>query len=315
MIRHLARVATTFIAAAFLAISASAQEVGPPPAPDSKGPQPPFTAWNGSFTQQIPIEIPAFRGLEPRLSLSYDSARGSRSGSGPGGIVGVGWSVNGLSVIERVSGSDTRPPETPSGPVYPDKKTGGRGVPAYGSSGMPDDSFTLDGDELIACAEVHNASTVTPSCMVPALAGETKLHGARRKLPAHPPELRPPTPGRLRPVTAPNISIPRWKEPPPPRPSAGISLRSPIFTATMSITPGAAMQLSNAPSTPSPTRTAAHQLPILAEIKFYTTNRPDPVTYATGKDIRKVYAPAQDHRDQEPRRHGPEAAARLQFCL
>jgi len=83
-------------------LAAAAQQIAPPIAPQSKGPQPPVTAWNGSFTQSIQIEVPAFRGLEPGLSLSYDSSRGLRNIPSAGGLLGVGWSLDGLSVIEKI---------------------------------------------------------------------------------------------------------------------------------------------------------------------------------------------------------------------
>ena len=41
-------------------------------AEDSKNPQQPLIAWNGSLRQNIPLAVPGFRGLEPKLSLSYD---------------------------------------------------------------------------------------------------------------------------------------------------------------------------------------------------------------------------------------------------
>lgn len=74
----------------------------------------------GRFTTSVPIEVPAFRGLEPSLSLRYDSGTGN-------GFVGVGWTLTGVSVVER------------AGP--------GRGVPRYDSA----DIFLLDGQELLAC--------------------------------------------------------------------------------------------------------------------------------------------------------------------
>jgi hypothetical protein len=43
---------------------------------------------NGSFQQSIPIEVPAFFGIEPKLALSYDS----KGGNGP---LGMGWRVGG----------------------------------------------------------------------------------------------------------------------------------------------------------------------------------------------------------------------------
>lgn len=72
---------------------------------------------NGAFTASLPIEVPAFHGIEPDLTLAYSSTAGN-------GHLGVGWSIAGLSVIERASP--------------------GRGVPAYSG-----DIFLLDGEELV----------------------------------------------------------------------------------------------------------------------------------------------------------------------
>ena len=74
--------------------------------------------FSGTFSTSIPIEVPSFRGLEPRLSLNYSS-------SGRNGFVGVGWTLGGISYIERVSP--------------------GKGAPRYDSS----DTFMLDGVELV----------------------------------------------------------------------------------------------------------------------------------------------------------------------
>jgi hypothetical protein len=85
----------------------------------------------GAFTESIPIDVPAFRGLEPSLALTYDSGRGN-------GFVGVGWRLAGLSVIERVSPR--------------------QGAPRYDNPST--DVFMLDNEELVACT----ASMTSPSC-------------------------------------------------------------------------------------------------------------------------------------------------------
>src|SRR5262245_52564798 len=51
---------------------------------------------NGSYKESIGIDVPPYHGLEPRLGLSYSSSRDN-------GFVGVGWKLQGLSVIERAS--------------------------------------------------------------------------------------------------------------------------------------------------------------------------------------------------------------------
>jgi Salmonella virulence plasmid 65kDa B protein len=125
---------------------------------ESKSPLPPVTAWNGSYVTSVPIEVPSFRGLEPQLSLSYDSSRGIRNIPSVGGWSGVGWSINGLSSITRVSGTPA-----PVGAV--DKKKSGMGAPAYGAVGLPADSFELDGVELIPCGQIQTQAN-SPSCSV-----------------------------------------------------------------------------------------------------------------------------------------------------
>lgn len=89
-------------------------------------------AFYGAYTENVPIEIPAFRGLEPKLSLNYNS-------SGRNGYLGMGWSLSGISVIERASP--------------------GRGAPRYGAA---NDIWLLDGQELIPCA----TGSLSPSCVV-----------------------------------------------------------------------------------------------------------------------------------------------------
>ncbi|GHC56738.1 RHS repeat-associated core domain-containing protein [Neogemmobacter tilapiae] len=121
------------ISMAFLGMSAAAEE------PDStvstgtglKEVQigPPFDMDNGgSFQYNVPIEVPTYRGLEPRLSLSYDSAR--RSNGSPDAILGVGWQLSGLSMITRNS-------------------LGG-GAPTFDADV---DIFRLDGMDLLACTK------------------------------------------------------------------------------------------------------------------------------------------------------------------
>ncbi|HEX5748654.1 MAG TPA: RHS repeat-associated core domain-containing protein [Archangium sp.] len=77
----------------------------------------------GAFSTQVPIELPAFHALEPNLTLTYSSG-------GQNGWLGVGWSVSGVSFIERASR--------------------GKGAPRYDASDM----FLLDGQELVADASL-----------------------------------------------------------------------------------------------------------------------------------------------------------------
>jgi RHS repeat-associated protein len=49
----------------------------------------------GAYTESIPIAVPPFHGIEPKLSVAYSSAGGN-------GVLGVGWSLQGLSEIESI---------------------------------------------------------------------------------------------------------------------------------------------------------------------------------------------------------------------
>lgn len=71
----------------------------------------------GAYTEHVPITVPAFHGIEPRLTLAYHSSNGN-------GIVGVGWSLRGPSVIEMHGDASTTSAQL---------------------------RFTLDGEPLIPC--------------------------------------------------------------------------------------------------------------------------------------------------------------------
>src|SRR6478609_7788444 len=72
---------------------------------DSKPPRLPIEGRNGSFFRTIALDIPAFRDLQPDLKLVYDSSSGVLAMSSVGSELGVGWSLRGVSVIQRVSGT------------------------------------------------------------------------------------------------------------------------------------------------------------------------------------------------------------------
>jgi hypothetical protein len=88
-------------------------------------------AFYGSLSYRVPIEVPSWYGIEPRLALGYSS-------EGRNGLVGVGWSVSGFSVIERVNA--------------------GRGTPRFDTPST--DTYLLDGAQLLACT----AGSTSPSC-------------------------------------------------------------------------------------------------------------------------------------------------------
>ncbi len=103
----------------------------------------------GAFSYSIPIDLPDYRGLVPNLALRYSSA--DRTARSVDTVMGPGWSVSGLSRIERVSiGGGT--------PYFDDKE----------------DVFRLDGMDLMACndAQATNKWTgVYPKCSGPASGG------------------------------------------------------------------------------------------------------------------------------------------------
>ena len=88
----------------------------------------------GAYQQQVPIEIPSYYGIAPSLQLAYDSDAGD-------GFLGVGWSLAGLSAVQRASH--------------------GKGVPTYSAN----DVFYLDGAELLPCTP----GLKSPSCAHPAV--------------------------------------------------------------------------------------------------------------------------------------------------
>jgi hypothetical protein len=88
---------------------------------------------SGGYQTSVPLVIPTFRGLEPRLDLEYSSTGGT-------GWLGVGWRLSGLSEIRRT--------------------TFGRGAPRFDAS----DRYFLDGLELVRCT----GTMTSPSCIYPA---------------------------------------------------------------------------------------------------------------------------------------------------
>jgi hypothetical protein len=102
----------------------------------------------GFYQTDIPIEVPAYHGLEPNIRLVYSSSAGN-------GWLGVGWELSAGSYIQRASP--------------------GRGAPNYTAS----DVFLLDGQELLPCVQ----GMQSPSCQYPAsgyAAYTTKIESFRR---------------------------------------------------------------------------------------------------------------------------------------
>ncbi len=96
----------------------------------------PEASGRGSVDYTYPLDLPKFRGIEPKIVLRYNSARKTRRSGRYQGWLGYGWGLDGFTVVERA--------------------TEGRGTPKYDSS----DIYLLNGNELIECA----SGTVSPSC-------------------------------------------------------------------------------------------------------------------------------------------------------
>jgi RHS repeat-associated protein len=107
-------------------------------------PDDPVELSHGAYTRTIPIAVPPFHGIEPRLALSYNSQSGN-------GFVGVGWGLAGFSTIQRAGR--------------------GRGAPSYNDT----DLFFLDGMELIPCAP----GSQSPSCTNPDDSGSGTYYSTR----------------------------------------------------------------------------------------------------------------------------------------
>ncbi|MBI2390615.1 MAG: hypothetical protein HYV09_13575, partial [Deltaproteobacteria bacterium] len=84
----------------------------------------------GSFGTEVPVEVPVFHGLEPRLKLAYSSTGGD-------GLAGVGFGLGGFGGITR-------------------GRSGG-GAPRWDGG----DAYFFDGQELVPCA----AGSSSPSCL------------------------------------------------------------------------------------------------------------------------------------------------------
>ena len=241
-------------------------------------PRPSLTSWNGSFQQSIPIDVPQFRGLEPNLTLTYDSSRGIRNMPPAGRELGVGWAISGLSAIQRVSG-------TPAPAAGQNKAASARGAPAYGAAGFPADSFLLDGTELIPCTEVADTAS-TPSCLVTWAPGQTAYTS------------RIETFARIRRVTSSNSwevtgrtgvkSIYSSLEGGDPNTTFRWYLTSQIdrrgnhvdygwsCNGSLDCTIGNIRAFNQGSAIPA------------SEVLFHTEDRPDPLSYATGRQLRAV---------------------------
>ena len=108
-----------------------------PSAPDRLSAARSGQSQNGNFTYGIDLAVPQFRGLEPRLRLAYDSSQTLANAARHQHWLGIGWTLEGHSSIERAAP--------------------GRGTPFFDDAR---DVFLLDGEELLACP----SGTASPGC-------------------------------------------------------------------------------------------------------------------------------------------------------
>jgi len=101
--------------------------------------EPPDTPYNGAFTRSLPVEVPPFFEITPKIKLNYNSGDNRQHARDGFSILGVGWTMSGGGLIERKS------------------KRGG--LPRYDAT----DVFELDGNTLMDCV-VEGATRQTPSC-------------------------------------------------------------------------------------------------------------------------------------------------------
>ncbi|RFZ81579.1 hypothetical protein D0Y60_23820 [Shinella sp. WSJ-2] len=95
----------------------------------------PDVSSTGGLSYEYPIDVPAFRGLEPKLSLNYNSSRKTKVAGTYQGWLGYGWGLDGISVIERM-----RPK---------------MGIPSFDDSKIEDerDIYVLNGQPLYRCSD------------------------------------------------------------------------------------------------------------------------------------------------------------------
>ena len=97
----------------------------------------PQTGADGSLRYSLDVDVPAFHGIEPDISLDFDSSRKTKLTAGYQGWLGHGWGLSGFDTIER---------QRPRG-----------GVAAYTS----EDIYVFNGIELAPC----QAGSISPSCV------------------------------------------------------------------------------------------------------------------------------------------------------
>ncbi len=101
--------------------------------------EPPDTPYNGAFTRSLPVEVPPFFEITPRIKLNYNSGDNRQHARDGFSILGVGWTMSGGGLIERKSARGS--------------------LPKFDAT----DAFELDGNTLMDCV-VEGVTRSTPSC-------------------------------------------------------------------------------------------------------------------------------------------------------
>lgn len=102
--------------------------------------EPPETPYNGAFTRSLPVEVPPFFEITPKIKLNYNSGDNRQHARDGFSILGVGWTMSGGGSIERRSARG--------------------GLPRFDAT----DAFELDGNTLMDCV-VEGGARQTPSCL------------------------------------------------------------------------------------------------------------------------------------------------------
>jgi RHS repeat-associated protein len=101
--------------------------------------EPPETPYNGAFTRSLPVDVPPFFEITPRIALNYNSGDNRQHARDGFSILGVGWTMSGGGLIQR--------------------KSSRGGLPRFDAT----DAFELDGNTLMDCV-VEGVTRSTPSC-------------------------------------------------------------------------------------------------------------------------------------------------------
>ncbi|HET8924788.1 MAG TPA: FG-GAP-like repeat-containing protein [Candidatus Acidoferrum sp.] len=210
---------------------------------------------SGQFATEIPIIVPPFHGLEPKLSLVYGSSPAN-------GWIGAGWELAG-------------------GPSYIVRASKGRGAPRFDGS----DIFLLDGMELVPCSP----TSVSPSCTSAVAAFgssngfySTKIENFQR--------IQYVSASNSWTIWAKSGTQRVFQADPVPNPpgTQRWGLTSETDTHGNQVVYGYGVDVSDQPPTASYLSSIAYNSSANAGITFYGASRPDAVTYGNGQAVARM---------------------------